>query len=91
MKTIWKARIREHAKYGIVWEINIPAPLGAKALSVGLQEDQITVWFEVDTDQPMGRLRLFAAGTGRDGVPNNCRFIGTVIEGEHVFHIYGEI
>lgn len=43
MKTVWKARLRDHAVYGVVWEINIPAPLGARAISVALQDDMPTI------------------------------------------------
>ena len=90
MKTIWKARIKKHAKFDVMWEINIPAPLGSRAISVGIQDDEPTVWFEVDTDKPEGRLRLYAVGTGRSVFPNNARFVGTFIQNENVFHIYAE-
>lgn len=90
MNTIWKAEIRPNArKYGPTWEIEVPAPRGSRAISVALQDGRPTVWFEVDMEQPEGRLRLYSVGTGFGPLPNG-RFIGTIIEGEFVWHIYAE-
>lgn len=92
MKTIWKDAIRPNAsKYDTTWEIDVPAPIGSKAISVALQNGIPTVWFEVDTKAAPGRLRLYSVGTGHGALPANARFIGTIIEGEYVWHIYGEI
>jgi len=94
MKTIWKAPIRPDAEHGTTWKLKIPARRGAKALSVGLQKvkgvDTVMVWFEVDPDELGETMILYSVGTGCGEIPKDCRFIGTVIEGEYVWHIYAE-
>ncbi len=91
MKTIWKAKIQPDSIKGGIFEIDITAPTGARAISVGLQNGFVMVWFEIDPDKPLGRLRLYSVGTGFGRVPDNARFIGTIIDGPYIWHIYGEV
>jgi hypothetical protein len=90
MKTIWKARIRPNSEFGTTWKIKIPCPDGSKAISVALQDGEPTVWFEVNPDAANGIMILYSVGTGFGEIPKGCRFIGTVIENEFVWHIYAE-
>ncbi len=90
MRTIWKAPIRPDAEHGTTWKLKIPARRGAKAISVGLQDKIVMVWFEVDPDEDHETMILYSVGTGVGEIPQGCRFIGTVVEGSGVWHIYAE-
>jgi hypothetical protein len=87
-ETIWKATIRPNSIKGEVYEIRVPARQDAYALSVGIQDGKVVVWFEVDPSAPDNDMLLYSVGTGFGKVPVCCRFIGTVMEGSFVWHIY---
>ena len=88
--TIWKARIRPNAKHGTTWRIDIPARVGAKALFVGVQDGEPTIWFEVDPDKLDAMMTCYSVGTGCGEIPKDCRYVGSMIDGEYVWHIYAE-
>lgn len=90
VKTIWKSVIRPNSVNSEVFEIRVPAKRGARAVSVGLQDGKICVWYEVRPLNEDQDLVLYSVGTGFGKVPDSARFIGTVIEGSYVWHIYAE-
>lgn len=88
MLTIWKWEIECNSCKGAFYTIDVKkVPLGAKPVSVGLQNDICCVWMEVDTIAPLCTKHLFCVGTGFGSVPST-RFIGTIIEDPYVWHIY---
>lgn len=92
MKTIWKFEI-----FVDQCEVSAMMPDGAWVMSVGTQKPGwICIWAIVDpARQAKGELseRKFRVyGTGmelmrRDGISD---FIGTVIDGEFVWHVFGD-
>lgn len=90
MKTIWKAAIQPNSQMGEPFPIKVQAPQGSAPVSVGVQDGQVCVWFEADTDAPPGEFTLWCVGTGFGRVPDlPAVFIGTVQHHGYVWHLYG--
>jgi hypothetical protein len=64
-------------------------PVGAKLVHHGVQDDQPTSWFEVDTEAPYEVRRFAAFGTGHT-IPDGYHHIGTTLHngGLLVLHVY---
>lgn len=91
MKTIWKRLIQPNSIKNEPYDIRVPAKVGARALSVGIQNGKVCVWFEVDPEKADAELVLYSVGTGFGCINSDLvRFIGTVIQGQSVWHIYAE-
>lgn len=90
MRTIWKAAVRPDSARGQALPVEVPARRGARALTVGRQHDAVCVWFEVDDGEPPAPLNLWCVGTGFGAVPAGKRFLGTVVDGSHVWHFYAD-
>lgn len=96
MHTIWKYEL----DIGEVLPVEMPR--GAKVRYVGMQGDQLCVWAQVDSDQPLVK-RVFAVhGTGhtirptaRENGTELPTYLGTFMMygGELVFHVFdhGEV
>lgn len=73
-------------------ECLIEMPRHAKAIHVAAQGDEIMLWAEVDTEEPMAPRRYHVFGTGHRLTANamNGRYIGTAhLSGLGlVFHVY---
>lgn len=85
MKTIWKFELTE--------ETVLRLPRGSKVLSVGVQNDLIYLWAEVDTLADLVDRRFAVYGTGMRILvesDQSLEFVGTVmIHGDRlVFHVY---
>ena len=82
-EVIWKFKI------GLGNLVYVRMPIGAKVLSVGMQNTDITVWAEVTPYADLEERMFYVVSTG-DRVPdkNKVQFIGTVSEGAFVWHIY---
>lgn len=93
MKTIWKSEISPNSAAGKPYRIVIKkVPVESRPISVGLQRDKACVWFEVDPEETeLADMTLYSVGTGFGAVPVGCRFLGTLIMGEYVWHIYTPI
>jgi len=76
MHTVWKIQMTQRRTV-------VELPRGARFLSIGEQVSIPCLWFEVDTDQPMGRRTLEAVGTG-DEIPRGGTFLAT-----HQYTNYG--
>lgn len=83
MRTIYKYPLDTVANAILTYE-------GARWLHVGNQNEHITVWAEVDTDQPRTTVLLWVVGTGQPIPDRAAEPIGTAIMagGSLVFHIF---
>lgn len=88
MKTIFKQVIQPNSHKGELFPIEFVAPRGSRPISVGMQHDQCCVWFECDPDRPKEKLTIFCVGTGFGIVPDDGRFIGTIVDDPYVWHFY---
>lgn len=85
MKTIWKYELQ------IVDEQVLEMPRMAVPLSVKLQYGVACLWAEVDSSEKTERRKVFCCGTGNPMKDmTECLFIGTVIQGQFVWHFYIE-
>ncbi len=90
MKTIWKQIIEPNSIAGQCYAIEVPARFGSVPLHVGIQYGKCCVWFEADPDAKAMTMLLYCVGTGFGAVPEGKRFIGTVIDGQFVWHFYAD-
>jgi hypothetical protein len=88
MKTIWKYQL-PHApnEYGIC---EVVMPKGAKIISTLNQYNTICLWAEVESDpsHPVETKKIDVVGTGKKLEDSPRRFLGSVILGQFVWHIY---
>ena len=87
MLTIWKF------EFEVADEATVEMPVGAEILSVGMQvQHTICIWAKVDDKEKSQKRVFYARGTGHSigWMPVGAEFIGTVIDGEFVWHIFGE-
>lgn len=88
MNTIWKfTPDRAQNQHG---RFVLPAPLGAKPLSVGVQDGELVVWALVDTDAAPGALVVWVAGTG-EGLPPRLEPLLALAALGKVFGASGEV
>lgn len=70
-------------------EQTVNLPFGAKVVHVGMQNDKMYLWAEVDPkskdDTPV-TFRIF--GTGHPMPEANIQHVGTVFDGPFVWHVY---
>lgn len=83
MKTVWKFPILGGFE-------QLPMPRGAKILHVADQGGIITLWAEVDTTAERVRRGVVVVGTGRPLPQGEGSHVGTVMQGEYVWHLYLE-
>lgn len=88
MKKIFKQVIECNSVSDGLFPIEFTAPKDARPISVAMQNDKICMWFECTPDAPKERLYVYSVGTGYGMVPEEARFIGTVVDGAYVWHIY---
>ncbi len=88
MNSIYKYAIQPNSSLNGEFVINIRTHVGAKPLSVHMQRGEICVWMEVDTTQKLTILKLYSIGTGFGQVKAGRTFLGTVLHGDYVWHIY---
>lgn len=88
MKVIYKYEIRPDSTKDASFEIRVVTKLGAKPLYVALQNGIPCVWMEVDKARASTTITLYSVGTGFGAVPDDGEYLGTIIEGPYVWHIY---
>lgn len=81
MRTIWKIILTPAN-----WQ-TVSLPEGYKILSVQMQRDNICMWCEVDPGEKEVQFTVFIYATG-DPVGTNLHYIGTVQDGDLVWHVY---
>lgn len=63
-------------------------PLSAKVRHVGLDPyDRLSLWIELDTEEPKVPFNVFAIGTGSE-VPAGVPFVGSIVAVPYVLHVY---
>lgn len=82
MMTIWKFPI------SIIDEQTVDMPIGAKILSVKMRDGTICIWAIVDTNAKNEQRKIGIVGTGNLFWCFNCDFLGTVIDGPFVWHVF---
>lgn len=94
METIWKYTLVDASvkKKPLLTsnKISIELPLDSTPLSVGVQNDKICVWVQVNKLEMQKVPRIFyILGTGNKA-PSNAKFLGTVMlfDQTGVFHIF---
>lgn len=83
---IWKYPLR-------IKDVNfVKMPEGAKVLSVAIQNGTLCLWAMVDTSQIIKERAFKIIGTGHpinfDDPASELSFIGTVIDGQFVWHVF---
>lgn len=85
-KTIWKYVL-------IPEQLTVSIPEGATILTAREQGDDICIWAEVYTENPLETRTFEIFGTGHDipvGIMIDRKYIGTAVllGGRYVFHVY---
>jgi len=88
MRTVWKTVIKPDSVRGKPFLIQIPAKMFSIPISVGKQGDEICCWFEVETEYHDAEMNIYCVGTGFGQIPNESKFISTVIDGNFVWHFF---
>ena len=63
-------------------------PKGAIVRKAGMQNGEVFVWAEVDTDAPKEERQFAVYGTGWEFDARNYCYIDTVFDGAFVWHVY---
>lgn len=87
MKTVWKFPL-------IFGDISlIEVPLGAEPLSVGRDpQGNLSLWALVDPhEHRRTQIRLRIAGTGHPVYSAEPKFLGTIHDGDFVWHVFQEV
>lgn len=61
---------------------------GHHILAAQLQGENICLWAEVCTDQPLVEVPIFIVGTGQEVPFDACGYLATVQKDGFVWHIY---
>lgn len=67
---------------------DILMPKGAKVLSTGIQDRHGYIWAEVDTEQTLETRTFKMFGTGWKMPETQNVFIGTLFDGDYVWHVF---
>ena len=82
MKTIWKYPLLLIDGYQ-----SLRMPAGARVLMIGLQQDHICLWAEVDPDE-MAYFRRFSVHRTGHPIPPDRKYCGSVQQSAFVWHVY---
>lgn len=87
MRTIHKQALN------IISEQSLSLPSDAKIRSIQVQQDTICIWYEFEPNiERLDIKRTFLIiGTGHKFNEQNLEYIGTVLNGPFVWHIYEQI
>jgi hypothetical protein len=82
MKTVWKYKIPDQTC------LEVELPLGSYPLWGHIQDGEVTMWVEVDKENPEKKIRKFYVyGTGYE-IPFGARYVTTVYDVRWIWHIY---
>ncbi len=89
MLTVWKFQIPKAPEEFGAFPLRVPS--GARFLHAGIQQNRLTLWAEVHSENPPVDIRVAVVGTGTDcshleRVPR--QFLGAVFQGPFVWHIW---
>jgi hypothetical protein len=85
---VWKYPINPNSLLDSQHLIRIKAKARAKPLCVMVQNGQVCLWVEVDPTAPDKDLVLQCVGTGYGAVAPGAAYLGSVIDGDYVWHFY---
>jgi len=87
---VWRFSVQLNSASKSQFDVLIPkVPAGSRPLCVMRDTGgEISVWMEVDPLAPLGYLKLLSIGTGHGLVPSNADYLGSVVDGEDVWHVY---
>lgn len=88
MKTIYSTPIGCDSIRDKAMEIAVDIQIGAKPISVAKTKDGIKVYWEVEPERLKVTTYLYCVGTGYGAVPEGKIFLGTVVDGSFVWHLY---
>lgn len=89
MRKVWKYRIHPNSFRDGQYVVAFDAPKGATVLCVMKQNSDICAWVEVNTDEPeQETVKIICVGTGHGAVPEGALYIGSVVDGDCVWHFY---
>ena len=71
-------------------EQKIEMPVGAKVLSVQMQNGIPCIWAIIDTDARIESRSIAVVGTGNPCWCFTWAFIGTVADGDFMWHVFTE-
>jgi hypothetical protein len=80
--SIWKYQ------FDVSDAVTITMPSYAKLLHVGVQLGRLTVWALVDPEEKMVKRTIRIFGTGHPIPEDEIGYVGTVIQGMFVWHIF---
>lgn len=87
MRTVYKYQIPPRDRSSQPSEV-IACPAGSKVLRVDEMGRDAFAWIEIDTTQPLGGLRIWLIGTGKE-VPPGLKWLQTMVsESGYVWHVY---
>jgi len=69
----------------------VDMPVGAKVLSVQMQDNALTVWALVNDRAKVLPRTFLVTGTGHEGEFDNMRHVGTVQLRGFVWHVFEEV
>lgn len=78
-RTVWK--------FPIVDDARVEMPEGAKAVHIGFQGRQLTMWAEIDPSAPLTHRSFEIVGTGHD-IPDGGQHVYSWIDEPFVWHLY---
>ena len=86
MQTIYKYKLE------VTDSQTIKLPLGAKILTVALQDGEPHIWSMVDTNDKYNDVEILTFGTGQDISYHGLQYIGTyqLLSGDLVYHIFSK-
>lgn len=71
---------------------HVEMPSDARPLLLAVQNRQLCLWVECDTDAPKSVMEVYVVGTGHDigHLPDNARHLGSVViyAASLVWHVY---
>lgn len=82
MAAIWKFQLKFSASMQ-----KVSAPRLGKAVFFGIQNGVYCVWAKVQPGEPDRERQFQIVGTG-DEIPLNWRHVGTVQNGDYVWHLF---
>lgn len=87
MRTIFKQKL------DVIDYQTITVPVNHTFLSLGMKDGDICLWYECETDSPLGEIQILCFGTGcrlpPAGTPSGAiKHIGSVTDGMFVWHYY---
>ena len=68
------------------WQ-SVDMPNGAHPVFVAMQHGKLTVWAEVDTEEPLYPVELGIWGTGHN-IPDDAEHVGSTLDGLFVWHVW---